>query len=403
MAGNSLTVGGFFNYFVVQFHPSSFLMAAAMIAPETSQSFSVIGRWVALRSRNRKLNWIVFLIAARLAGMMLPLALLWPVGSGMSQEPIFFILSVTFAWYLLQGIAYVNYISWLSDLVPEVHWGKLLSRRQLAGLVVSLGMPLATVWLRQHLLKGLPLDAERWSYSVLFIVGGVLTLSSILPLMSFEEVPWQSVDRQTVTGNVPFRVSRSFCFLLASRWWLAFFQGLTQAVFFKYAVDQLQISLPTYTLLTSMMILSQMPMAYWAGHLCDRFQEKRGLIGSMLWLSFALPLWIFATSDTWYLLCIAYLIWGGFGMLNVCGQSLCLKLAPPSDNAGHFALFDQVSGLIAGLAGLLGGFWLDRLLRDPSNDFGANLSPFAVLFVVSWFGRLTAPLWLIGVGRRTAG
>lgn len=403
MAGNSLTVGGFFNYFVVQFHPSAFLMAAAMIAPETSQSFSFLARRVAIRNPNRKRNWIVFLILGRLASMLLPLALLWPASSESAMEPIMLVLICTVFWHLFQGIGYVNYISWLSDLVPEAHWGRLFSRRQMAGLIVSLGIPLTTVWLRQHLLKGLPVIAERWSYSVLFIGGGFLTLTSILPLLCFSDVPpKRSEASERSVAAVPFTISRSFCYLLASRWWLAFFQGLTQAVLFKYAVDTLKISLPTYTVLTSLMILLQLPLAWWAGLWCDAYREKQVVFWSLLAISCALPFWMFAKPESWFLICAAYAIWGGFGIVNVCGQSLCLKLAPASDNTGHFALYDQIAGLIAGLAGLLGGFWLDQLLHGAWPTNVLRVSPFVILFGVSWLGRLTAPLWLLPVQAPTS-
>lgn len=406
MAGNSLTVGGFFNYFVAQFRPSGLWMAAAMIAPETSQSFSVLGRWLMAKWRNRKLNWIVCLIAGRLASMLLPVALLWPAGQ--SHEPLQLILGCTVVWYLFQGLAYVNYISWLSDLVPEVNWGALLSRRQMAGLVVSLGMPLLSVWLRQTLLKDQSDEVIRWSYSLFFITGGLLTLCSILPLLPFPEAPWR-IDEQQASSPLRKSVAVlghhqrmpadrwSFRFLLAARWWLAFFQGLTQAVLFKYAVDHLDVSLPTYTVCTSLMILLQLPMAWWAGRRCDGFQEKWTLFGGMLVISMAMLFWIRVEPSTWWLIVPAYLLWGGFGLINVCGPSLCLKLSPVSDNSTQFALYEQVSGLIAGLAGLLGGYLLDRLAGVSWLSAERGLTPFTALFFISWLGRLTAPFWLLPI------
>jgi len=403
MAGNSLTVGGIFNYFVSQFHPSSFLLAAAMIAPETSQSLSVLARQISLRFPNRKRNWIVCLCVGRVFGMLLPLALLWPARDEQMFEPLLVILLCTCGWYVFQGISYVNYISWLSDLVPEVHWGKLFSRRQIAGLSVSLGMPIVMLMLRRHFLKGLPPEAERWSYSLLLIGGGLITLTSIVPLLRFQDRPEPSqarreqMERGAAVIKRRLTLSRSFRFLLASRWWLAFFQGLTQAVIFKYSAGTLKISVETYTVLSGLMILLQMPLAFAGGKLSDAFQERRGMFWSMVFVSFAMLFWVMAKPETWYLAGCAYLLWGGFGMLNVCSQSLCLKLAPDSDNQGHLALYDQVSGLIAGLAGLLGGLWLDRLLASAEFLQPLHLTPFALIFLVSWAGRMTAALWLLPV------
>lgn len=396
MAGHSLTVGGFFNYFVNGFRPSALLMAAAMIVPETSQSLSVLGRIVIRRFPDRKRNWILFLIGGRLAAMLLPLALLWPETTTLAYEPLIFILACTAVWYLLQGISYVNYISWLSDLVPQYRWGKLFSRRQLAGLMVSLAMPFLVAWLRQHLLKGLPPEAERWSYSVLFIGGGLLALTSIIPLLSLSDS--FGIEKREANFKAAPRtlsLSRSFLLLLGGRWWLAFFQGLTQAVLFRYAVNTLHVSLEVYTTLTSIMVLTQMPMAWWGGKLSDRYLEKWTVFGSMVFLSCAMPCWLLASEQYWFPIVFAYVIWGGFGLLNVCGQNLCLKLSPQHDNSSHFALYDQVAGLVAGIAGLTGGFFLDAMVKTPLEWNGLPLPPVAVLLTISWIGRLTAALWIL--------
>lgn len=404
VAGNSLTVGGFFNFFVSRFDPTAFLFAVAMIVPETSQSLSVLGRVILRWSPRRKRNWIGFLIAGRMAAMLLPVADLLERSESSLIDPMTYILVCTGIWYLCQGIAYVNYISWLSDLVPEVRWGRLLSRRQMASLFVSLGFPLVATLLRDRWLKGLSPEAEAWSFAVLFLVGGMLTLTSIFPLLSFPEVPLaRSISETRREGFVPGEqeavrllgvrtrtFTTSFLKLVAARWWLAFFQGLTQAVLFFYATRTLSISLTTYTVLTSIMVLSQFPMAALAGRCCDHFGEKWALILGMLMTSTAMLFWMMASSEQWYWLIPAYLLWGGFGLINVCGPSLCLKLAPPSDNTTHFALYDQCSGLIAGLAGLLGGMLLDRMGQGMW-----GFSPYLVLFGISWLGRVTAPFWLV--------
>jgi hypothetical protein len=108
-----------------------------------------------------------------------------------------------------------------------------------------------------------------------------------------------------------------------------------------------------------------------------------------------------STREFWQPVCLAYALWGGFGLVNVCLNNLCLKLAPRSDNTTQFAVFEQVGGLIAGLAGLLGGYCLDRLLAGISQGSPTAQSAFLVLMAVSWLGRLTAPLWLLGVRQPT--
>src|SRR5690606_28631858 len=116
--------------------------------------------------------------------------------------------------------------------------------------------------------------------------------------LRFPETAWKEnveplTHRREDSNPFPLKgnwlpVSRSLKFLLAARWWLAFFQGLTQAVLFKYAFDHLKISLTTYIIFTSLMIFLQMPMAWWAGRRCDAFREKSTLFWGMLVVSFAM-------------------------------------------------------------------------------------------------------------------
>jgi Na+/melibiose symporter-like transporter len=394
-AGHSLTMGGFFYYFVYEFDPSPLFLAAVQIAPETSGSLSVFARQLAVRVRNRKGIWIVSLLLARFLALLIPLALLWPATAD-SRVPMTWILLCTIGWYLCQGVAYVCYISWLSDLVPQVNWGRLFARRRIASLLISVTVPIAAGLIRSYYIQDWSDEAQRWSYAVIFLCGGILAASSLLPMLHLPDVPWRNVREST--GRSFFEVvwsSRSLQLLLASRWWLAFFQGLTQTAFFKYQVDILRIELETYYLLTATMLLLQLPMSWLGGWLSDRDRDKPALMTGMVLVSFSLGFWILAKPDSWWLLFGAYGMWSLFGVINICGRNLCLKLSPEGDNSGQYALYQQVGGLIAGLSGLLGGWWLNETL--PATTGMETVRVYQTIFLVSALGRLTAPLWLLGV------
>jgi MFS family permease len=192
---------------------------------------------------------------------------------------------------------------------------------------------------------------------------------------------------------------RSYRLFLAHGWWLACAQGLSQAALYKYQVDVLHLPISTYYALTSLMLGLQLPLALVAGRLSDRYGDRRPLIVALFAISPALLFWMAATPETWWLLFAAYGLWGLFGIVNLCQQNLALRLAPASDNTLHFALFRQIGGLLAGLAGLCGGLWLDSLLRESASVqvAGWMLGPFQIVFAASLLGRATAPLWLLGV------
>ena len=80
-------------------------------------------------------------------------------------------------------------------------------------------------------------------------------------------------------------------------------------------------------------------------------------------------------------------------MVNVAIPSLGLKLAPRSDNAVQLSLFRQIGGLVAALAGLLGGVLLSKL---PQSGKLSTLEVFGGLFLVSGIGRAAAAFWFVG-------
>jgi hypothetical protein len=116
--------------------------------------------------------------------------------------------------------------------------------------------------------------------------------------------------------------------------------------------------------------------------------------------------WLFAQRETWWLLFFAYATWGAYAAANVAGDKLMLELAPRSDNTSHIALFVQVGGLLSGLAGLLGGIWLDHLRES---EFGTRLAMpwgaylfegYQLIFAVSLAGRYASLAWLWPIAKQ---
>ncbi len=393
-AGHSLTTGGFLYYFVYEFNAfksSPLLLAALQIAPETCEAFSLVTRSLLQLVNSRKWLWVWCLLLGRITALLIPAALMLDQNSNAAW---ILILGAVVVWHLFQGIAYCSYISWLSELVPEMNWGEFFAKRKIASLLIAIIVPISAGLARQAWINKLPENWKARSFAAIFIVGAVLVMVSVVPML---RIP----DRKFDSESLPKRYSPTnwanlfrgqFGWLLMSRWWLSFFQGLTQAVIFKFSVDVLKISLNEYYFLLAGMLILQMATSWWAGVLCDREKDRQVLIWSLVGVSFAMCFWMTATPDTKWMAAGAYLLWGGFGFVNIALKNLTLKLAPTSDNTLHISLSRQGSGLLAGFAGLLGGFWLQELLQASS---WPELRAFQLIFLVSWFGRLTATCWLI--------
>lgn len=398
--GHVLSTGGFLYYFANEFHPSAMLFAILQVIPEVAESAGLLVRPLLQRLGGRKRTWIVLLITARLMALGVP-AMSVPALRPPGIDPFWVIIACVAVWYACQGLSFVAYLSWLSDLAPERQWGRFFAARQMSTIAISLVVPVAASLARDQWLKILPEGARDWSFAAIFIAGGLLALASIVPLLKLPDVPVRSPVSTGPSCSLVRRAfsDESFRMFLIQGWWLSAAQGFSQAAIFKYQVDVLHIPLSRYYLLTSVMLGLQLPLAALAGRISDRYGDRRPLFLALMVISPALVFHIIAQPPTWYWLFGAYALWGLFGVINVCGQNLALRLAPPSDNTIHLALFRQIGGLLAGVFGLCGGLWLDSLLKVTSGItvFGQQLGPHQLVFLVSILGRVLAPVWLLGV------
>ncbi len=448
-AGHALTTGGFLYYFANPFFKGFAVALAVMqVTPEAAESLAIVTRWLVLRWGGRKTVWWVSLVLARLAALAIPgLVYVGMVPGTTGAIPA--IILLLGLWYLLMGVSYTAYLSWLSDLVPEVQWGKMLGRRQMAISLVTVCMTYnaAAIMDRTQLWSA---SDKLNAYVVLFGLGGVLCFASILPLMGLRSGNHESGTKpaplddsqgcpshagpltpalspivesslaaalimgereQSPTGidgplrtrgptpslwqsiGPPLKLAFSdplFRRFLFGCWQLSFFQGLTQTAQFQFSANVLKVSLLDYYSMLSVMLLLQIPLAAIGGWLVDRGHDRSLMVGGLLGLSTAMGCWWMAT---WYgpaWLMAAYVVWGLFGLVNVAQPSLGLKLAPRSDNSVQLSLFKQIGGLLAALAGMLGELVLDHF--STMKDL-PPLEVFRWLFIVSGIGRATAALW----------
>lgn len=397
-AGHPLTSGGFLLYFSSELGAKGFVTALLLTLPELVGVGAVGTRSLVAAVRRRKRVWGVTAVAARIVSLGIPLMAfpaLRPAGDG-AMAVLVVALAVS---QLLQSISYVAYLSWLSDLVPEERWGRFFATRTLARIAVQLIVPVAVAFARDRWVKGLPPQASLAAYVTAFVCGTLLQLASLVPMLRLPEAsrPNESV-RSGRTWSLR-GLGGSLWLLLISNAWLAFSNGLTQAAFFQYRRDVLGISLGTYFLLENTMWLLMAPLSVWAGRVSDRRGDKWLLFWGMVVAAGAMPFWFFATPERWQLLFGAQVMWAAFAAVNLAGYNLLLKLSPRGTNTLQLALYQQGGGLIAGLAGLLGGAWLHAMLRDGTTirTLGFAWSPYLVVFAASALGRVTAPLWVLPI------
>ncbi len=406
-AGYSLTSGGFLTYFAADSGAAQKLssMAWVLALPELVSVLAIGTPWLLPWCGDKKRVFLFCSLAARGAYLLIPLSVFQPW-----LAPFSVLLFGMIAGSLLQAIAFTAYLSWLSDLAPERSWGRFFAKRNIAHLSVLIFVPFLAALLRDALKANDVSDTLRMTvYAATFVAGNLLQLVSLWPLCRWPAHP--PTPLPTGSGTGPGTASQSesprmphwpvprsmYARVLLFSFWLAFFQGMTQTAFFMHSYRQLGLSLSLFYLLQGTMYVCQIPVTQLAGRISDQRGNRNLLMGSTFLVSLALLFWLASLNGNWLWLWGAYVLWGGFGMVNLTLQNLVLRVIPPAKNTALIAAYRFGSGLIAGLTGVAGGYWLEGALAQGSTFWGGNLSPFAAIFLISCVGRWLAPLWLLGL------
>ena len=402
-AGHSLTSGAFLIWFATDLGAKGFLVALILALPELTAVFGLGTRPLLQFAINRK---ALFFLGTSLRALILigiPLADI-PWFRDHLPNPLYWLVGAVALANAVGGVSHVAYLSWLSDLAPEHQWGQLFFRRRVGKLLVLMSVPVAAVFLRGWF-DELKTDAGPLAalsgYVIVFTLGLLLELLSLLPMVSLPGFNGTGDALRSTTGEQLRDLVRrpGLLWFLTHDWHLAFANGLTQSVFYLFSRNVLQIDLLSYLLLINTMHLLQLPFGYVGGRLSDSNYDRSALLFSVLIASSGLIFWLFASAESWWILFLAYALWGTFAVANLTGRNLLLKLSPRSDNTLPLGLFRLMAGFLAGVSGLIGGFWLDELLamHRTLSLFSFQLDGYHIILLVSLLGRWTSVLWLLPV------
>ncbi|WP_166819946.1 MFS transporter [Thalassoroseus pseudoceratinae] len=399
-AGYSLTSGGFLLYFAKGLGAEQWAITVLLVLPEMLGITGLFGRKLLQRFGSSKRFFLTFSLLARCCMLAVPFYgfRLFRADGDVAFASMIGVLAIS---YILQEIAYVIYIAWISELAPQSHWGRFFAWRNIAKLVSMLTVPVAGGFLRDWWRHAGPPEEALLAYEIAFSLGVVLLTVSLLPMLKVPDVSLPPLADAVPSWKRIREAWRepSMRFLLLHAWCLAFANGLTQQAFFSLTYGHLGIQLGMYYGLSSLMQLVKLPVSWFSGRQCDRSGNLRPLVIGLIIASSGLVFWLLATKEQWWWVIPAYTCWGFYAMANIAGRNLALELSPAADRLVHFALFRQVSGVCAGMSGLLGGWWLGKLFAaDVEWSFlGRTLGAAHVIIVVSLIGRYASLLWLIPV------
>ncbi|MCA9038759.1 MAG: MFS transporter [Planctomycetaceae bacterium] len=417
--GHVITSGSFLHYFIYDLDVDFRAISVVIALPELVGSLALFTRLLLQLQIGLKKVWAGTLIASRLVALGIPFCLLLDDNTHHSRHLVLLLIALLGVSEILQAFSYTAYVSWLSVLSPRSRWGELFAFRNIAKLGVLIIWATAVGFIRDALNDHYSQDKLELFYGGCFVTGCLLQLASWWPLRKIHD-PETHIDVHRVDWSaLVFSVfkQRSLRWLLLHSWTLAFFNGLTQSVFFFYSRNVLHISLTYSFVLLGLMRFVKLPVSYAAGKACDCGYDKQMLWGGLLLANAGLFFWFPASAEqTWWLV-FCYFLWGFYASANIGGLNLLLKHVPSGDNTVQLALFHNMAGMLAGLSGLLGGYLLseefaagDFILHSFDFEiFGLSLhlggdsnnpAKYHTIILISLIGRYLALLFLLKVDPR---
>lgn len=399
--GGWLMGGITLNYFAMELGAKGFWLGVVLAVGNIVSALRIVAPYFVNRSNNRKRVWLVAMIAARLLAIGLPL-LAFPQFRPPGIEPLALLVLLLCGTTIAAAIGDVSWLSWYADIVPEGRWGRYFAYRNMLNAV-----PAITV----QILGGLAVDAygraypesRLTAYAVLFGLGVLCHLGSLLPLLTVPNVPlrerpahppplWREV-------TAPFRDPnfRRYAYFWC---WLMLGSGISQTAFNLYQKNYLLLGLLAANFFQVVNQVFNMAGQRWAGAATDRFGNKPIIILGLIGAATGPFFWLPTSPGNYAWMYAAYVVWGfGWAGVHLGCQNLMLKIAPRGNNVAYIAAVQGLGGICLSVSIILGGIWLDALMAAgwrvtlPFGTFNA----YHLFFLLSFLGRSSAALWVFRI------
>lgn len=303
-------------------------------------------------------------------------------------------LALFLAVVLVAGLAgqYADtcWTSWMADLVPASIRGRYFSRR--GAIVGAFGMAGAfgAGWLYDRF------HAETigiQSFLPFFIGAVVFGAISTLLLSQVWEPPLHGETRRPLlqTLRLPFQHPPFRRLLIVSGLW-ALVTGVAVPFYQPQMIKNLHMpftAIATYAVICG--AINLLTQSFWGG-LIDRIGNKAILLISVIGCTLLPLFWLFASADYLLPVWIDAVLTGLFGPgITLTFFNLVMHTAPRENRTSYLAAHRIMTGLVAFLGALLGGWIAQCLAGWHLAVAGLTLVNFHVLFILTFLGRLL--LW----------
>ncbi len=314
------------------------------------------------------------------------LPLLYPfVGSNHTLALFLFILAVV---NILSGVTRLAWITWTSALVPVEVMGRFFAKRNLYSNGFSMVAGLIAGEFIDRFIKINPSEV-LFGLSSLFVVGVMFGMMSVFYLNKMSE-PKISIQKEREPFykviQFPFKDKNFRRLILFSVCW-NFSTTIISPFFSVYMLNDVKLN---YLFINSLGVIGgvlNIVSLKEFGILSDKFGNKPMLITSVVGKCIYPLLWVFTTSNTYWLFIVINMTSVFDAGLGLTQFNMLLKLAPQKNNSVYLAVYGTAVGLTAMIGPICGGFVANLLKNSNMYFLFLTFRHFKLLFLVSGLFR----------------
>jgi HEAT repeat protein/Na+/melibiose symporter-like transporter len=360
----TLTLGAFLAGFALWLGANERQIGLIMALPSLGQAAQLFAPRILqkVRSRRRFAGWyygagesawiLIILLALTTPALISKETALWLFVACLATEGI------------LMAVAMPAGISLMSDIIPAHRRGRFIGKRNMLMAAVGIGV---------SLLGGVLLDyvGEPKGFALIYVIGYLCGMGGVLCVAILPEREQAPAEKPLPLLRLWLDAWRNPAFreflLFMSAMWLSMM--IAGPFFSVYLLEDLKLKYGTIALFAALGQISSMAaMPFWA-YLSDKFGHTPVLKLSTAALAVAPFVWIPATSEAYRIIPVAHIyanaVWAGVMLSQL---NLLLTVLPAKNDAAYSGLFYGITGLVAAVAPIIGGF-----IAQPFSEIRVHL------------------------------
>jgi hypothetical protein len=361
------TSGTFLTAMALNMGATNFQLGLLAALPTFTTMFQLLAIWLVQRFNNRKVITTLFNFLARLP--LIAIGVIPFIFTGGTSVQV--LLMLLFFQHIFGDIGGASWNSWMKDLIPDQRLGAFFSHRSRTAQTLNVTLSVATAIGIDYVKTHYP-QHEIITYNLLFMLGGILGMISVMLLLRTPEPKAQIINDKLFTLFGKPLKNRNFRNLLVFNSFWAFALNLATPFFAVYMMKTLGLPVAVIIGLGIAGQLSSIVTIKLWGSYSDRFSNKNivSFCGPLYVACIIAYAWVPAgyISSAIVMLAVIHITSGiATAGINLALSNIGIKLAPNKEAIAYISTKNMLVACSSTIAPMIGGLLADFFIRHPFN------------------------------------